>query len=59
MAPQSPEERKKTQTETMLQADEALCEAALENMLRYKDVLDFLRQKLHYETPLEVSSSNQ
>ena len=35
----------------MLQAHEALCGAALENMLRYnKDVLDFLRQKLHYET---------
>ena len=47
----SPEERKKTQTETMLQAHEALCEAAPENMLRYKDVLDFLRQELHYETP--------
>jgi len=47
----SPEERKKTQTETMLHAHEALCEAAPENMLRYKDVLDFLRQELHYETP--------
>jgi hypothetical protein len=47
----SPEERKKTQTETMLQAHEALCEAAPENILRYKDVLDFLRQELHYETP--------
>jgi anti-anti-sigma regulatory factor len=47
----SPEERKKTQTETMLQAHEALCEAAPENMLRYKDVLDFLRQELHYGTP--------
>ena len=48
---QSREERKKTQTETMLQAHEALCEAAPENMLRYKDVLDFLRQELHYDTP--------
>jgi len=47
----SPEERKKTRTETMLQAHEALCEAAPENMLRYKDVLDFLRQELHYDTP--------
>ena len=46
----SPEERKKTQTETMLQAHEALCEAAPENILRYKDVLDFLRQELHYTT---------
>ena len=49
----SPKERKKTQTETMLQAHEALCEAAPENMLRYKDVLDFLRQELHYKTPLK------
>ena len=48
---QSPEQRKKTRTETMLQAHEALCEAAPENILRYKDVLDFLRQELHYETP--------
>ena len=47
----SPEERKKTQTESMLEAHEALCEAAPENMLRFKDVLDFLRQELHYETP--------
>ena len=48
---QSPEERKKKQTETMLEAHEALCEVAPENILRYKDVLDFLRQELHYETP--------
>ena len=47
----SPEERKKTQTETMLHAHEALCEAAPENMLRYKDVLAFLRRELHYATP--------
>lgn len=46
----SPEERKKTQTETMLHAHEALCEAAPENMLRYKDVLDFLRRELRYAT---------
>ena len=48
---QSPEERKKTQMETMQQAHGALCDAAPENMLRFKDVLDFLRQELHYETP--------
>ncbi len=47
----SPEERKKEQTETMLAAHEALCEAAPENILRFKDVLDFLRQDLHHETP--------
>jgi anti-sigma B factor antagonist len=48
---QSPERRKKEQTETMLAAHEALCEAAPENILRFKDVLDFLRQDLHHETP--------
>jgi len=50
-AVQSPAERKKQQTETMLAAHEALCEAAPENILRFKDVLDFLRQDLHHETP--------
>ena len=48
---QSPEERKKTQTKSMLEAHEALCEAPPENSLRFKDVLDFLRQELHYDTP--------
>ena len=52
---QSPEERKKTQAKSMLEAHEALCEAAPENILRLKNVLDFLRQELHYETPFEVS----
>jgi anti-sigma B factor antagonist len=47
----SPEQRKKEQTETMLAAHEALCEAAPENVPRFKDVLDFLRQDLHHETP--------
>ena len=47
----SPADRKKEQTETMLAAHEALCEAAPENILRFKDVLDFLRQDLHHETP--------
>ena len=42
---------KKEQTETMLEAHEALCEAAPENIFRFKDVLDFLRQDLHHETP--------
>jgi hypothetical protein len=47
----SPEERKKTQTKTVLEAHEAFCEAAPQNVLRFKDVLDFLRQELHYDTP--------
>jgi anti-anti-sigma regulatory factor len=41
---------KKEQAETMLEAHEALCEAAPENIFRFKDVLDFLRQDLHHET---------
>ena len=44
------EEQKKTQTKTMLDAHEALCEASPENVLRFKDVVDFLRQELHYTT---------
>jgi anti-anti-sigma regulatory factor len=48
---QSPETQKKEQAETMLEAHEALCEAAPENIFRFKDVLDFLRQDLHHETP--------
>ena len=48
---QSSEAQKQKQAETMLEAHEALCEAAPENILRFKDVLDFLRQDLHRETP--------
>jgi hypothetical protein len=48
---QSPEDRKREQIETMLEAHEALGEAAPENMLRFKDVLDFLRQDLHQSMP--------
>ena len=44
------ESPKKEQAETMLEAHEALCEAAPENIFRFKDVLDFLRQDLHHET---------
>ena len=46
----SAESRKEEQAETMLVAHEALCEAAPENIFRFKDVLDFLRQDLHHET---------
>ena len=31
----------------MLAAHEALCEAVPENLLRFKDVLDYLKQDLH------------
>ncbi len=37
--------------ETILEAHEALCEAAPENLFRFKDVLDYLKQDLHHETP--------
>ena len=47
----SRESEKKEQTETMLEAHEALCEAASENLFRFKDVLDYLKQDLHHETP--------
>jgi anti-anti-sigma regulatory factor len=50
---QSTEAEKKEQAETMLEAHEALCEAAPENLFRFKDVLDFLRQDLHHGTPLK------
>jgi anti-anti-sigma regulatory factor len=42
--------KKREQAETMLEAHEALCQAAPENIFRFKDVLDFLRQDLHHET---------
>ena len=44
------DESKKAQAETMLQAHEALCEAAPENLSRFNDVLDYLKQDLHQTT---------
>ncbi len=41
---------KTEQAQTMLEAHEALCEAAPENIFRFKDVLDYLKQDLHHET---------
>jgi anti-anti-sigma regulatory factor len=41
---------KKEQAQTMLEAHEALCEAAPANLPRFKDVLDYLKQDLHHET---------
>jgi hypothetical protein len=40
----SPEARKQEQAETILEAHEALCKAAPENIPRFKNVLDSLRQ---------------
>jgi anti-sigma B factor antagonist len=45
----SPEE-KREQAQTMLDAHEALCRAAPENLTRFKDVLDYLKQDLHQKT---------
>jgi anti-sigma B factor antagonist len=44
------EPEKKERAETMLEAHEALCEAAPENVSRFKDVLDYLKQDLHQTT---------
>ena len=43
-------EQKKEQARTMLDAHEALCEAAPENLFRFKDVLDYLKQDLNQDT---------
>ena len=47
----SPEEKKKQSAREMLDAHEALCQAAPKNLSRFKDVLDYLKQDLHHETP--------
>ena len=44
------EEKRHEQAKTMLDAHEALCQASPENFLRFKDVLDYLKQDLHHET---------
>ena len=41
--------QKQQQAQQMLDAHEALCEAAPENFSRFKDVLDYLKQDLHQE----------
>ena len=46
----TPKGQKKEQAQTILEAHEALCEAAPENLTRFKDVLDYLKQDLHQET---------
>jgi len=43
-------EQKREQAQTMLDAHEALCRAAPENLTRFKDVLDYLKQDLHQKT---------
>jgi len=43
-------QQKREQAQTMLDAHEALCQAAPENLTRFKDVLDYLKQDLHQKT---------
>src|SRR5262245_36910022 len=50
LATPSLDEQKKMQTKTMLDAHEALCEASPENVLRFRDVVHFLRQEFHYRS---------
>jgi anti-sigma B factor antagonist len=50
-APGKAEAAKRDQAGTMLEAHEALCQAAPENLTRFKDVLDYLKQDLQHESP--------
>lgn len=47
---ESQHDKKHEQARVMLEAHEALCAAAPENVFRFKDVLDYLKQDLHHET---------
>ena len=42
---------KREQAGTMLEAHEALCQAAPKNLTRFKDVLEYLKQDLQDESP--------
>ncbi len=47
--PADPSAQKQQQAQQMLDAHQALCEAAPENFSRFKDVLEYLKQDLHHE----------
>lgn len=47
--PESVEKEKQEHKKEMLDAHEALCEAAPENLFRFKDVLEYLKQDLNHE----------
>jgi anti-anti-sigma regulatory factor len=49
-AEKTPNGQKKEQAQTMLEAHESLCEAVPENLTRFKDVLDYLKQDLNQKT---------
>lgn len=42
---------KREQVGTMIEAHEALCQAAPKNLTRFKDVLEYLKQDLQHESP--------
>lgn len=44
----SAQEKKQENAREMLDAHEALCNAAPQNLARFKDVIDYLRQDLHH-----------
>jgi anti-sigma B factor antagonist len=46
----NPADDKQEKAQSMLEAHQALCEAAPENFTRFKDVLEYLKQDLHHET---------
>ena len=48
---EKPATAKREQAGTMLEAHEALCEAAPGNLTRFKDVLEYLKQDLQDESP--------
>lgn len=47
---ESPDEKKQENARQMLDAHQALCDAAPQNLSRFKDVLDYLKQDLHHGT---------
>lgn len=49
--PETSPEAKREQAGTMLEAHEALCQAAPENLTRFKDVLEYLKHDLQQESP--------
>jgi anti-anti-sigma regulatory factor len=50
-APEASADVKREQAGTMLEAHEALCQAAPENLTRFKDVLEYLKHDLQQESP--------
>ena len=51
VSPEGSADAKREQAGTMLEAHEALCQAAPENLTRFKDVLEYLKHDLKHESP--------